>query len=98
MSKKEYEEISENGIRVFKKVDDFIRKYGCTPCEHKRRYERCEKCKWYIKEREVCDHCGYGYPYYDYNGMKPYEVSGKCDIFVEKKEIKKCPTCNQDIN
>ena len=82
MAMEEYEPI--RFMDVHKKVDDFIKTHGMTPCDWSSRYDRCRSCKWFDDDG-TCDHCGYGWPYYDYNGLKPHEVPEKCDIYVKKE-------------
>ena len=49
--------------------------------------ERCQSCQWFDETDGTCDHCAYGHPFYDYNGLKPEEVK-KCDIYVHDESKK----------
>jgi len=48
--------------------------------------ERCNSCQWFDSERGVCDHCAFGHPYVDQNGLTPNEVA-KCDIYYYDERI-----------
>ena len=50
-------------------------------------HERCNSCIWFDSGNGVCDHCGYGYPYCDNNGLRPHEVKS-CDIYRENESLK----------
>jgi len=50
-------------------------------------YERCNSCQWFDRKDGTCDHCAFGHPYFDYNGLKPSEVK-ECDIYVEDERLK----------
>ena len=44
----------------------------------------CKICKWFDRDRGVCDMCAYGYPYaIDNNLLKPEEVE-ECNAFIKK--------------
>ena len=83
---KEYEPTSEKSIEIHKNIDKFIKKHGMTPDEWNRRYDRCESCRWYCEEDNDCDHCAYGHPYVDQNGLPPEEVD-RCSIYYEKETV-----------
>ncbi len=43
---------------------------------------RCNSCKWFDTKTGDCDHCAYGHPYINYNGLKPDEVEN-CEIYTK---------------
>jgi len=49
--------------------------------------ERCNLCKWFDSSDGTCDHCAFGYPYIEQNGLKPHEVN-ECSIYLEDESLK----------
>jgi len=48
--------------------------------------KRCNSCIWFDREDKTCDHCAFGHPYVEQNGMKPSEVE-KCDIYTYDEAV-----------